>query len=325
MHELSEAHMRIPFHLIAAIAIGVAVSVDSMARERGFDGSLREYREDLDFPEVDPTAVDPIFSELSTPELAVYETAAQELEALYSNVLRSTLVHIDPAALKTDHREERCVIKYGEVTCFDWCLGSKSIFNAFADSELTLVNDRVRQTHVGTPSPSWTWIGRIEEDPNSIVLLTFNDETKQLLGEVNSRQRSFRIEPLTGSVHWVAEIDPVPSGGPLDEDATKALNGVPQGPRVPTYEYLNKHAKTGGPNKAESDRLLSIVGRASQLAGGEPKGGAGSPTIDVFGYSLANVSAPAQRTDQGIAKMDTVLSNSGFGFSMNFRRVGPAR
>lgn len=102
----------------------------------------------------------------------------------------------------------------------------KLALNLFADTTLTAVRTGVEVADDRTGKS--TWLGRIEDDPLSTVVLSVSDRI--VAGTIDTRNSSFVIGPTVGAkgVHTVAELDPgklPPEGHPPLPNFKRAVQG----------------------------------------------------------------------------------------------------
>ncbi|KJV07862.1 M12 family metallo-peptidase [Methylocucumis oryzae] len=152
--------------------------------------------------------------------------------------------------------------------------------NLFDDAILTAIRDQIDTTVKG----SYVWIGHIEDDSDSQVVLAAKGNV--LMGTVETNGRSFEIIYVNGTTHAVREIDPnkipeqyeprdlVPDANAINEDGdiidtsgtTTASGDVTSTGQVidVLVTYTPKaRANAGGVSGMET-RILNAVAKANQ-------------------------------------------------------------
>ena len=255
---------------------------------------------------------------LSEAERSAMKATAVKASERNPGVARTRLVRLDKEALQTDHREERCVVKFGRFTCFDWCLGSSADLTLFSDRRFRIVNDSVTQTHLDVPDPTWTWVGRIEGEPSSSVILSFSDSSDEMTGHVISKRGVFELQAIENGIIAIYELD----RSQAEEKGIDTLNLVAPPGSKKTLEQLERE------KPSLSEHLDAMEQESDQ--GGDPsvshesaagKGG-GFDTITVFAYNTSAVGNPTTTASAGVAAFNSGLDISGI-YWIRAQRVGP--
>ena len=269
-------------------------------------------------PVDNPAEIREAISPVAESEASRYLTH-QKVATIESSALRTRLVRFDRTALKTDHRDQRCVIKYGKVTCFDWCIGSKVQVTLFPGEPMVLVNESVSQSGVDVRPSAWAWVGKVEGEANSRVVIAMADADGEVTAHITSDEgRRYGLRHIEGDVLMAVEWDPV-APLPEDTDVGDSDKGSQQ-----EYEELIRETQRLYPGyhpSMTSEEWRQYLENNPELKeDGEPrsgddlssaKGSGGNTTIRVGAFGFYGNASPATGLQAGLATLNSIVSASG--------------
>lgn len=134
---------------------------------------------------------------------------------------RHRVVTFDVSALNTDHRFEE------DEVGFAWCFGESVRMTLFPDVSIVAKNERVVQNGIDT---KWTWVGKIEDAPNSLIMLSFDETSVKAIGYIHTGTQLYELRPINDKYHLLIQASPNRQG--IENDAvidlsSKKLNEEP--------------------------------------------------------------------------------------------------
>lgn len=137
------------------------------------------------------------------------------------------------------------------------------LLNLFGDTTLTAVRDRIVKDNDGGAA----WIGHVDDDPNSVVVL--NAKGKALMGTVAWNGRTFEIVYVNGNTHAVRETNPNKLPPQFEPKMAKLPNlDTAAGGDTTTTSTTSTTTATGTATGQVIDVLVVYTPKALNNAGG---------------------------------------------------------
>ena len=121
---------------------------------------------------------------------------AQLLAVAAPGITKHRVVTFDVSALNTDHRFEEDEVGYA------WRMDESVRMTLFPGESIIVKNTRVAQRG---RDEKWTWVGKVEGRPYSVVLLTFDKTSSTVLGYINTGRELYELTPINDKYHLLAK------------------------------------------------------------------------------------------------------------------------